>query len=204
MKRLVFSICAAIWLSLVPSAMADEGPKAVVEATVGDIIAVLKSRENPNKLTEENRDAIRQAVTGRFDYRKMARGSLGKPFNKLSDENKDAFTEVFRELLERSYGNRLADYGDQTIRYGDAAFKKGKALVKSWVIDGEKEIPVYYRLYQNNDVWMVYDIKIEGVSLVGTFRKDFKSSMKRDGFEGLLSALKAKVERLKEKDAEED
>jgi len=184
------------------SATAEElGPKEVVEHAVNGIVDVLKERANPEVLTEVDRQAIREQVEGRFDYHEMARRSVGRIWNKQSTPLQDDFTSVFRDLLEYTYGNRLSAYKNQTVEFDDAEFKRNKARVKTNVVDGSKKTPVWYRLHQKDHHWMVYDIKIEGVSLVGTFRKDFKSSLHRDGFESLLNALKEKVSKMKAKDA---
>jgi len=195
-------VMMVVWGAPMTQASAEEvSPKTVVETAVNGIVEVLKHRSHSDSLTEEDRKAIRQQVNGRFDYEEMARRSVGADWDTQSADKQAAFTAVFRDLLEYTYGNRLASYKNQSIVFEDAEFKRDKARVQTRVIDGSKETPVDYRLYQNNQVWMVYDIKIEGVSLVGTFRQDFKSSLMRDGFDGLLSALKDKVSKMKEKDA---
>lgn len=178
-----------------------DDPKVVVEKAVNGILHALESRSDPKVLTEEDREAIRKQVEGRFDYHEMARRSVGKAWKKQSTEQQAVFTETFRQLLERSYGNRLSEYHGQAVEFDNAEFKKNKARVKTRVIDSNKVTPVFYRLHQSAGVWQVYDIKIEGVSLVGTFRKDFKRPLKKDGFDGLLKTLQDKVARLKKKDA---
>ncbi|MBN4082315.1 ABC transporter substrate-binding protein [Mariprofundus ferrooxydans] len=178
-----------------------DDPKLVVEKAVNGILHALEGRKDQSKLTEQDRDAIRQQVEGRFDYREMSRRSVGRAWKKQSSEQQAAFTKTFRQLLERSYGNRLSAYHGQTVEFDDAEFKKNKARVKTRVIDSNKTTPVEYRLHQSAGTWQVYDIKIEGVSLIGTFRKDFKGPLKKDGFDGLLKALNKKVERLRKKDA---
>jgi len=178
-----------------------DDPKIVVESTVNGIIKVLEAREDVTKLTEKNRGDIRDVVTGRFDYREMSKRSLGKAWKKISSQEKSDFTELFRKLLERSYGNRLAGFRDQKVEFDEAQFKKDKARVKSKVIDSDKETPVEYRLHKTSTGWQVYDIKIEGVSLVSNFRKDFKEGIKSNGgFEGLFHALEKKVKKLEAKD----
>ena len=200
MKAWLLAAMTACSMALIPQAQAEDSPRVVVEQAVNQIIEILKSREDSTRLTEENRAAISAAIADHFDYRKMARGSIGKSWRELAEEDKVEFSKVFRELLERSYGNRLAGYRDQTIRYEDAKVKKHKALLKSWVVDAQKEIPVYYRLYEKDGRWRVYDIKIEGVSLVGTYRKQFRSALKNGGFRKLLASLRDKVAELKAKD----
>jgi len=201
MKSLITFLLLWIASPAWANATEQDNPKVVVEKTVNGILHALEGRKDQNKLTDKDRDAIRQQVEGRFDYREMARRSVGKIWKKQSSDQQTAFTETFRQLLERSYGNRLAAYHGQTVEFDDAEFKKNKARVKTRVMDSNKTTPVEYRLHQRDGTWQVYDIKIEGVSLVGTFRKDFKGPLKKDGFDGLLKTLKEKVEQLKEKDA---
>jgi len=178
-----------------------DDPKAVIEYTVNGIIKVLEAREDPTRLTEKNRDDIRDVVTGRFDYREMSKRSLGKTWKKISGQEQADFTELFRKLLERSYGNRLATFHGQKVVCDGAQFKKDKARVKTRVVDADKETPVEYRLHQTPTGWQVYDIRIEGVSLVSNFRKDFQEGINQNGgFKGLFSALEEKVKELEEKD----
>jgi len=199
MKWLGMMVCV---LSMsVSSAYAQTGdaPEEVVKSAIDGIISVLKAREDTSKVSAADRAAIRAKVDGRFDYREMARRSVGKLWKKQSEEKQRAFTDVFRDLLEYTYSNRLATYRNQVVEYDAAEFKKKKARVKSRVVDGSKITPVAYRLHQTEHGWMVYDIKIEGVSLIGTFRKDFKSTLRQKGFDVLLDALKKKVEKMKQK-----
>jgi len=200
-KLMKMAMVALLVMTGAISAWADSDPKVVVESTVRGIIDVLEAREDKTSLTEGDRQAIRDVVAGRFDYREMSRRSLGKPWNEISSEQQASFTGLFRELMERSYGNRLAEYNGQTVEFADAKMsKKGKAVVKSKVVEANKETPVWYRLHPTESGWQVYDIKIEGVSLVGTFRKDFQALMKKGDFGSLMEKLEEKVARLKAKD----
>jgi len=201
MNLMKHGIAALLTLLITIPAWANESdPKAVIETTVNQIIHVLDSRADKSQLTGGDRNAIRKAVEGKFDYMAMAKRSLGKPWKKLNNDEQAHFTEVFRNLLERSYGNRLNEYNGQTIVYADAQMKKGKARVNSTVIDGTRETPVEYRLHQTDGGWQVYDIRIEGTSMVRTFYQDFKSTLNNSGYEGLLKTLEDKIAKLKEKD----
>jgi len=179
---------------------ADEGPRAVIENTVNQMIDVLEQREDSSVISSKDRAAIRETVEDRFDYRAMARRSLGKPWKKLDDAERLHFTEVFRDLLERSYGNRLSEYKGQKVIFADAELKKHKARVKSTVIDGSRKTPVEYRLHQTDVGWQVYDIRIEGTSMVRTFYQDFKSTLENGGYPKLLKTLEEKIAKLKAKD----
>ncbi len=204
MKWITRSLLALLTLFIYSTAWATpnnpEDPRAVIENTVNAMIHVLEQRADKSKLTRADRDNIRKIVTGKFDYTAMARRSLGKPWKKLDANERNHFTEVFRELLERSYGNRLAEYKGQHVRFENAQYKGKKARVASTVIDGSRETPVNYRMHQTPTGWQVYDIRIEGTSMVRTFYQDFKSVLKSGGYPHLLSTLEEKIAKLKAKD----
>jgi len=202
MKPLLRMLAAVLLLTMawLPSCFADEiTPKQVVATTVQSIIDILQQRQDKDRLTEGDRQAIRAVLATRFDFVAMTRGSIGRPWRKLDKDKRQAFIAVFTQLMEYTYGNRLSSYHGQTIQYHDAEFKKKRARVKSEVVDGDKVTPVEYRLRKRNAGWKIYDIKIEGVSMIGTFRKDFRSMVDRHGIDGLYDALSKKVQTLIEK-----
>jgi len=201
MKRILITILTFLALSLTTAAWAaDTGPRAVIETTVNQIIHVLETRADSTVITNKDREAIRHTVEGRFDYAAMASRSLGKPWKALKDGERAHFTEVFRELLERSYGNRLSDYKGQKVVFEDAELKGEKARVKSMIVDGTRETPVEYRLHQTDGGWQVYDIRIEGTSMVRTFYQDFRSTLDNGGYPVLVKSLEDKIASLKAKD----
>jgi len=176
------------------------GPKAVIETTITAMLDVLEQRADKNAISTQDRAAIRQTIKGKFDYRSMAKRSLGKPWKKLTETDRKHFTDVFRDLLERSYGNRLSAYKGQKVIFADAEIKKNKARVKSTIIDGARKTPVEYRLHQTKSGWQVYDIRIEGTSMVRTFYQDFKSTLDSGGYQKLVNVLEEKVAKLIAKD----
>jgi phospholipid transport system substrate-binding protein len=201
MKKMRNTAMVLLAMLIAVPAWAQDDPKSVIETTVNSIIDILKQREDKSKLTEQDREAIREVVHGRFDYMEMSKRSLGREWRSVNEADRTKFADIFRQLLERSYGNRLAEYRDQRVEYQDAEFKGDKARVKTMVIDANKQTPVEYRLHQTPTGWQVYDIKIEGVSLVSTFRTDFSQTMDREGFAGLMHTLEKKVADLKAQDA---
>jgi len=204
MKSLLRTVIAIVllmtaWLPLAGSHEATATPNQVVATTVQSIIDILQQRADKNVLTENDRQAIRDVLATRFDFAEMTRRSIGKSWRTLNADKRKAFTATFTQLMEYTYGNRLSSYHGQTIKYSDADFKRKKARVKSKVIDGNKVTPVEYRLRQRKSGWKIYDIKIEGVSMIGTFRKDFRGVIERHGLDGLYDALNKKVKILIEK-----
>ncbi|MDQ6957567.1 MAG: ABC transporter substrate-binding protein [Mariprofundaceae bacterium] len=198
-KKFLFSLMLATLLPMVAFAGSDD-PKEVVETAVNGVIHVLKSRPNQNTITLADREAIRQSVKGYFDFREMAKRSLGKPWRSMDEAQRADFVNTFRELLERSYGNRLSEYHNQTVEFGKVKTKGRIAIVNSEVIDAEKTTPVRYKLVHKKSGWRVYDIKVEGISMVSTFRSDFRQAVSKNGLDGFLSELKKRVEKLKAQD----
>ncbi|MDQ6970063.1 MAG: ABC transporter substrate-binding protein [Mariprofundus sp.] len=176
------------------------GPRSVIESTITKMLDILEQREDKSAISTQDRAAIRQTIAGKFDYRSMAKRSLGRPWKKLDETDREHFTSVFRDLLERSYGNRLSAYKGQKVIFAKAEIKQNKARVKSTIIDGSRETPVEYRLHQSKNGWQVYDIRIEGTSMVRTFYQDFKSTLDNGGYPKLVKVLEEKVAKLIAKD----
>ena len=201
MKLMKHAITALFALLLsMPAWAADSGPKAAIESTVTEIIHMLDVRADKTRLTPADREVISKTVEGKFGYAAMAKRSLGKPWNDLKKDEQVHFTAVFREHLERSYGDQLSKYKGQTVTFADAEMKGDKARVMSKVIDGSRETPVEYSLYQTATGWQVYDIRIEGSSMVRTFYQDFQSTLDKGGYPELLKTLEEKIAKHKEKD----
>ena len=199
--RLRTLIATAMITCLLPlTAWASPGPKEVIQGTVDTVIDILKARENSDVLTAENRQAIRKAVEGGFDFPEMAKRSLSKGWRAIGDSQRQAFTVVFRDLLERSYGNRLAGFSGQTVEYGEVKEKNKNRVVETEIVDAKRRTPVEYSLHETKDGWRVYNIVIEGVSLVSTYRSSFKREMKKKGFDGLMKNMTDKLKRLKKED----
>jgi len=191
------NICSDIDLKAV-------GPKLAIECTVNNIIDTLKNRKGQGALSDQDRDNIRHAIQGRFDYRTMARLSLGSKTWKTLDQDEQAhFIAVNRELLERSYGNRLVEYNDQKVVFENAKLEQKRmgviAIVKSTVIDGSQKIPVDYKLHQTKTGWQVYEILIEGIAMVRTKYKEYREVRKKGGYKALIKILEDKLAKFKAK-----
>jgi len=175
-------------------------PQQVVKTAVSGVIKALKARKDQTTLSNEDRAAIRNSIEGYFDFVEMARRALGKSWKKLQRAQKKEFVKNFRELLERSYGNRLSEYHNQKVEYGKVKIGKRTATVNSVVIDADKRTPVRYKLVHKKNGWRVYDIKVEGISMISTYRTDFNEAVNKKGIEGFLAGLKERVAGLQSGD----
>ena len=171
-------------------------PENKIKETTDKIIAILtdSALKNPAKEAEK-RKLIRKAVDERFDWEEMARRSLATHWAKRTDEEKKEFVRLFPDLLEKTYLSKVEDYSGEKVRYEGEGTEGDYSVVKVKIgTQKNKEIPVEYRLMKMGNDWLVYDVSIEGVSLVNNYRTQFNSIIMQSSYENLVKKLKEKVE----------
>ena len=193
------SFCRGLVLFLLIFCLAVPGlagePTDQIKVTIDKIIATLADPdlEGPEKAAERRR-LIRLAADERFDWHEMARRALAMHWKKRTDEEKKEFVPLFADLLERTYMNRIENYsGEKVIYHGEKVRGKYSLVSVTIFTSQDIEIPVKYRLRKKGDEWFVYDVSIEGVSLVNNYRTQFNSIILRSSYEGLVEKLKKKV-----------
>jgi len=169
-----------------------------VRETVDAVLAVLqdKSLQGPEN-TEKRREKMRQAVFQRFGFEEMSQRALGQHWQKRTPAEKKEFTTLFGELLERSYINKIESYtGEQKVLYTKETIDKdGYASVRTEiVIKRDANVEVEYRLLRRDGNWQIYDVVIEGVSLVNNYRTQFNNIVSQESYDALIKKLKLKLE----------
>ena len=190
-----WSVLLLFLLGVTVPVMAGE-PEEKIKQTTDKILSILTdpALKNPSK-EEEKRKLIRSAVDERFDWEEMARRSLATHWAKRTAEEKKEFVHLYADLLERVYMSKVEDYSGEKVRYegervdGDYAVVRVKIVTKK-----NKDIPVEYRLKKEGSDWLVYDVSIEGVSLVNNYRIQFNSIISQSSYENLVKKLREKVE----------
>lgn len=173
-------------------------PTEQVKKTIDKVIDILNNKElkEPNK-SEERRSLLRKAMEESFDYEEMAKRALSIHWHKRTPHEKKEFTSLFSELLERSYINKIESYSDEKILYTDESVESHYGLVNTRIITKRNvEVPVDYRLLKTGDQWKVYDIVIEGVSLVSNYRSQFNKIIRKDSYSELVKKLMTKKEEI--------
>ena len=206
--RLSSTIAALFLVALVgvcsipAAAAAPDDPLSLVRATIDRIIELLQdpALAGPGQRTERER-RILAVVEHRFDFEAMARRSLGAGWRRLNDAQKKRFVDLFTRLLETSYMRKIERYSGQRILYGEHRLRGKKAVVETFLVKDDVETPVIYRLRRRGDDWLVYDVVIEGVSLVANYRTQFASILRREGIDGLLARLQAKITAMERADS---
>ena len=175
------------------------GPLDQVRGMVDNILTIMKDDKlsAPGK-KDERRDTIMVEVEKRFDFREMSKRTLARNWKSRSEPERKEFQELFSELLKHTYIGRVEAYSNEQVIYPKVVLdkkKKNKAMVYSKVLKNNQEIPINYRLYKKNGEWFVYDVVIEGVSLVRNYRTEFGRVISKEKYPGLISKIKEKIEK---------
>jgi len=178
---------------------ASSQPMAQLKVSVDEIVDILKREElkGPAKYDERQR-LIWDVALRMFDFRQMAKSSLGKNWNTITSEERDQFVELFSSLVKKRYIGKINDYTDQEIVYTKQLIKKDRAMVYSLIIDKGTEIPIIYKLKADQEKWFIYDMKIENVSMVLNYRRDFDSVIRKEKFAGLLERITEQLEKQRD------
>ncbi len=143
---------------------------------------------------QQRHDMVKQIVDRHFDYREMAKRSLGATWNSLSNPQRDEFVRIFAELLEASYADKIDRYVKNVrIDYPGERLDGDYAEVPTVVVRPNDRIPLTYRLHNESGTWMVYDVVIEGVSLVSNYRSQFSRIISESSYAELVKRLRTKV-----------
>ena len=178
------------------SASATEKPMDQLQVAVDEILKILQSAElkGPEK-KDERHQLVLNIVADMFDFREMARSSLGQSWNTLTPEEKDTFVGLFTTLVEQRYIGKIDSYNNQKVVYKKQLVKGDKAMVYTAIIDKDLEIPIVYRLEKNKGKWLINDLKIENVSLIVNYRRDFDSIIRKEQFAGLVEKISKQLEK---------
>lgn len=182
---------------LLLAGIALASPTDDVKKTVDQVVRIVADKEM-KKQEQKRRQALKRSISVIFDYGEMAKRSLGKHWNQRSDAEKKQFVDLFATLLENSYASKIESYNNEKIVYIKESIDGDHAEVKSKVITAKRdEFTLDYRLLNGKGKWMVYDVVIEGVSLVSNYRSQFNRIITANGYGELVKKLQTKNDELK-------
>ena len=173
-------------------------PTDSMKMTIDEVLRIVREKELklPEK-AEERRHLLENVVAARFDYTEMSRRALGAPWNQLTDQQKQEFVDLFRTLLTNSYADKIETYSGEGVQYLNERTEKEYAEVRTKVLSGKTEIPLDYRLINKTDDWRVYDVVVDGVSLVNNYRGQFTKILRASSYSDLVDQLRKKTGKLK-------
>jgi len=167
-----------------------------VKSVVDDVVRIVSDKDM-KKNDQKRRQALKKSISTIFDYNEMAKRSLGKHWNQRSAAEKKQFSELFASLLENSYSGKIESYNNEKIVYLKEIVEEDYAEVKSRIVTARHdEFSLDYRLMREGDRWKVYDVVIEGVSLVSNYRSQFNKIIKAQGYQELVKKMKSRKDDL--------
>ncbi len=182
---LALAVNLLIW---VPRARA-EGPMEGVKGLIEEVQTILKTKPDKSQRLE----LVEKATAKHLDFREMAKRSLESTWTGLNRGQQDEFVRVFSELLKASYANHLDDFAKTRVDYQGETNKAEAGEVRILVIRPNDKVPVNFRLLHEPQGWMIYDMVIEGVSMVDNFRTQFAAMIQECSYGELVRCMKDKL-----------
>lgn len=196
-RRVLLLLAGALAGAVVSGAFAwAESPMGTVRLQVERVIHVLQDPDlkGPARLSER-RAAIRRIAEELFDFEETTRRCLGRHWQGRRPAERAEFVTLFADLLERTYIGRIEQYGGEAVVYAGETVDGNQATVRTRVgIKGAGEVPIDYRMHRRERRWRVYDVSIEGVSLVGNYRAQFNRIIQTSSYEDLVRRLRARMD----------
>jgi len=202
LKRYFTILTLGLSLAFAPVASSAESSAIdAVRSSVDGILDILKKGDTMDEAAR--RSAMEAIIDERFDFRAMSQRTLATNWKKASDAEKQEFTDLFKQLIQSSYVGKLEAYTNETVEYVAEKVKGRKALVETMIKTASADIPLNYKMYSKDGNWLVYDVIIEGVSLISNYRSSYQTIVKQEGFDGLMAKMKAKIKELEAGDTSE-
>jgi phospholipid transport system substrate-binding protein len=205
MKRYGLILLLAVLLVPMAQAAAAGEPQDVIKAPMDEALALLRDPQyqgdDPQKKAEQ-REKFWALILPAFDFDELSKRTLARNWKKFDARQQAEFAEVFSQLLGNIYVDRIqGGYNDETVEFGDQILHESRplAVVKTFIVSSRNRIPVDYSMIQKGDDWRIYDVKVEGVSLVKNYRSQFKEILSKDSPDQLIERLKEKVAEQKAK-----
>lgn len=197
MKR-IFSLAVVCLLTigLTASAFANEASTEagkVVMKVIGDVRKVVNDQKG--KVSDEQLDkALQDVIYPVFDFAEMSKQCLGSNWNKATPEEQQEFTKLFTNLLSHTYLSKVRKVDQTRIDFVGETIDQNRGLVRTNLLDKGDNVVINYRVYQNQNRWLVYDLIIENISLASNYRSEFAAIVRKDGIAGLITQLRDKID----------
>jgi phospholipid transport system substrate-binding protein len=199
--RIWLIVAVALTLALAAPALAG----APTDQLRSQVDRVIKTLEDPQLKQEvkalERRKTVRSIADEIFDFGETAKRSLGRHWQARTPSEREEFVQLFSDLLERSYISKIELFNGERVTYVGETIDGDNATVRTRLVTKQAtEIPVEYRMLKRGDRWLVYDVIIEGVSLIANYRTQFNKIIQTSSYQDLVKKMKGKQEELLEQE----
>ena len=188
-------IILLVVLLILPVQVFAAGAKDTVKGQIDKMLAKMQTPEFKGLQKDAKLTEISTIINEVFDWQELSQRTLGREWKKFSPDQQKEFVTLFEELLKGIYADRILAYTQEKIEFGkETELKKGRVEVESYIITTDnKKVPLFYRMTNKNGQWRVYDVVIEGVSMVKNYRGQFRQILSKKKPEDLLQTLRDKV-----------
>jgi phospholipid transport system substrate-binding protein len=188
-------LLSAVWLSAVGRVMAGE-PTDLIRQTTDQVFKILEDPQfqTPNKQSERQ-ERLHKIADQVFDWQEVARRALGVHWRERNPQEREEFVKLFKDLVEATYISRLEASAQEKrdVQYLDEQVDGSRAVVKTIVLTRRnQQVPLEYRLHNANGRWLIYDVLIEGISLVNNYRSQFNQIITSSSYNELIRKMKAR------------
>lgn len=196
-KSCIISLTLAMLLSGTLAVNGQDDPQATVKGMVDEVIGILKKEELKGEAhAQERRTLLEKAVERGLDYEEMAKRTLALHWRKRTPSERKEFVNTFHEFLSKTYAKRLETYSDEAVEYIKVRRKDSYAEVQTKIASAKTELHLDYRLVRKADRWWIYDIVINGVSLIRNYRDQFDRVIKKSSYAELVVKLRDRTEEI--------
>ena len=199
LRTFFLPLALVLGLNSGPALAADTPPDVLARTTTQEVLTILKQDKD---IQNGNQSKVYQLVEAKilpnFDFNRMTQLAVGKHWPRATAKQKQELVTEFRNLLVRTYSSSLTAFTNQTVEFKPLAMKPDETdvTVRSEIRQpGGQPIPIDYSMYKTAFGWKVYDVSIDGVSLVTNYRASFSSTIRQNGIDGLIKTLAAQSER---------
>jgi len=193
MKRtawLLVFLFAALVAALPAAAGELSEAEKVLKTSVDQVVTVLSDDKMPQ---DQKRSKVVEIINTSFDFKLMAKLSLGKKqWTRLDAKQKEAFTQIFIKRFEDSYTDKLELFDNEKVIFQPMIAKKKKVQIPTFILSKGEKISMLYKMYKSKSGWKVYDVEIEGVSLIQTYRSQYHQILAQGTIEDLITKMKQK------------
>jgi len=175
---------------------ADSGSATdAIKGTIDRVLEVLQQKELQSEDKKSERlTRLIKVIGKRFDYEEMGKRTISREWKDLNPQQQKEFVALFQRFLTKSYASNVDSYSGEKVEYLKERTKGSFAEVQTKVISPKSRVPIDYRLLNKNQEWRVYDVIIDGVSLMKNYRGQFSRILKTSSFDGLLEKLRTKAD----------
>ncbi len=184
-----------LWCNVLGIAGTNEipDPTSVVKKTIDEVIEIVTDKElRTSENHSRRRILLEETISAYFSFTEMAKRSLASHWKNRSEEEHQEFVRLFQSLLSKTYAGKIEDYSGEEVQYLKERRKDPYAEVQTKILSPKTEIFLDYRLLQKNNRWLVYDVVVNGVSLVKNYRSQFARIIHRSSYEELVTTLREK------------